>query len=798
MYFKTLAFISGCYLSVRFAHVSTIIFILVIVLSATLVSLKVWFKHYSLFPAILLLLLGLVWTFLHLYYFYPNIVPYQLQKRSLKVIGVIDSFPVSTSRGILFTLRIEQLGSFAHKGGQKNHLKSSINLVKQSIQGRLKLGWYVTTGRSVSKNNLPILQAGQRWQLEIQVKQPNGFRNQGSFDYEQWLFRQKIIATGHVKSGIHNVKLASNAGSLLLQIRHHFDRKLRQLLHSYHFTTNHIALIRALALGERSMISVEQWQVLRQTGTAHLVAISGLHIGLAATFMYALAGFCWSRFYFLTSRLPSHKLAAAAAIVAAFGYAALAGFSIPTQRALLMTLILMSALIYSIKIDSGKLVCVALLVVLAIDPLAILDSGFWLSFIAVAFIFFAAPLIHHKSKLIDWVGIQFLLLLCLAPLSIHYFQTLSLIGPIANMLVIPVISMLVVPLILLACIFLLISQTVAAYLLLATSFLLHVCWTVLEYLFLWFPSLAGFGGGSLSAILLAFTGIILVLIPCIKEIKMLAAFLLLPLLGPPMLFGKNKLGQGEILMTVLDSGQGLAVVVRTASQVLVYDVGARFSEHFDIGNAVVVPYLNRQGISDIDWVIISHKDNDHRGGFESVAKSKSIKQLLSGSPKSLKNFPVKACVQGQRWRVDEVSFAVLHPHHKVVEKGNNRSCVVLIKSRFGSILLTGDIHREAEQRVYEHSNIQADVLVVPHHGSKTSSSWAFLRQVNPTWAIVSAGFLNRFGHPSKVIMKRYLALKIKVLNTAESGAIELKIGKSGKNFRIRQYRLENNRFWHRK
>ncbi|VAW74484.1 DNA internalization-related competence protein ComEC/Rec2 [hydrothermal vent metagenome] len=768
-----------------------------VVVCAALVALKVYVKNFFLMPVLVFMLLGVSWTSLHLYSFYPNIVPYQLQKRSLSVIGVIDSFPVSTPRGVLFTLRIEQLTRFVKKGLHKQ-LHSSVNFAKQSIKGRLKLGWYVKADRSVAKNTPPILQPGQRWQLEIQVKQPNGFRNQGSFDYEQWLFRQKIIATGQVKRGTHNKKLADNAGSLLLQIRHHFDQRLRQLLHSYQFTKNHIALIRALALGERSMISVKQWQVLRQTGTAHLVAISGLHIGLAASFMYVLARFCWSRFYYLSSRLASHKLAAGAAIIAAFSYAALAGFSIPTQRALLMTLILMLALIYSIKIDPGKLVCIALLAVLGIDPLAILDSGFWLSFIAVAFIFFAAPLIHRKSKLIDWLGIQFLLLLCLAPLSIHYFQTVTLIGPIANMIVIPVISLLVVPLILLACVFLFISQTIAAYLLLVTSLLLHICWVILEYLFLWFPALTGFGSRSLSATLLAFIGIIVVLIPCIKEIKILAAFLFLPLLSPALLFTKNTLGQGEILMTVLDSGQGLAVVVKTASQILVYDVGARFSEHFDIGNAVIVPYLNMQGVSDIDWVIISHKDNDHRGGFESVAKVKTIKHLLSGSPQSLKQFPVKACVQGQRWRVDEVSFSVLHPHNKDFETGNNRSCVVLIKSRFGSILLTGDIHREAEQRIYERSNIKADVLVVPHHGSKTSSSWAFLRQVNPTLAIVSAGFQNRFGHPSKVIMKRYSALKIKVLNTAKSGSIELKIGKSGQDFRIRQYRLDNHRFWHRK
>ncbi len=717
-------------------------------------------------------------------------MPDTLQKRSLWVIGVIDSFPVNNTRGVSFTLLIDRLDD-RRAGSDRN------KAVLPTIQGRLKLGWYYPK-KMVKPIKLKMPRPGERWKLLVQLKQPSGFRNEGSFDYEQWLFKQKIVATGYVKASPLNRKLSSHAGSFLLSLRFNIDEKLKQAMRYSKFSQEQAGLIRALALGERGMISRKQWQVLRNTGTAHLVAISGLHIGLAAGFIYAIIGFLWGRITFLSNRIASHKVAAGAALFAATLYAALAGFAIPTQRALVMTLVIMTALMRSQKVKPGKVICIALFAVLLIDPIAIMDPGFWLSFSAVAFIFFSAPLIHRQGKIIDWVGIQFLLMLCLAPLTITFFQTVSLVGPIANAVVLPIISVLVVPLVLFACILLLVSQTLASWLLLLAGFLLHVCWIFLDLLSTWFPPTSGFSNSSMSALFLAFIGLVILLLPWAGKLRIVSLFLLLPLLGSSLLWGKSKLRMGEVALTVLDSGQGLAIVIRTANHVLVYDVGAKYSDSFDVGSAVVVPFLRSQGVSHIDWMIISHKDNDHRGGFESVAKSLSIGYLLSGSPASLRKFPAHACYQGQYWVADGIRFTILHPEFKGNEKGNNRSCVLHVQSTYGDILLTGDIHRDAEQGLYTRNIVQADILLVPHHGSKTSSSWAFLRKVKPKLAIVSAGFQSRFNHPAKLIRKRYTALNIPLLNTAQSGAIEVILDGRGRSYRVKKYRVDHRRYWHRK
>lgn len=254
---------------------------------------------------------------------------------------------------------------------------------------------------------------------------------------------------------------------------------------------------------------------------------------------------------------------------------------------------------------------------------------------------------------------------------------------------------------------------------------------------------------------------------------------------------------GEVHLTLLDVGQGLSVVIETANHSLLFDAGARFSDKFDMGRNVVLPYLHFRDITALDKFIISHADNDHIGGAEAVLSEIPVRQVVSSVPGQLSAYNAVMCNTGFSWQWDQVHFAILSPPAELFHDENNNSCVLKVATNNGSVLLTGDIERAAEGYLIHNAgkSLQADILIAPHHGSKTSSSAAFLAKVNPEIILVPADSPNRFGFPHADVVNRYKAIAARYFISGETGAISVTMTKN--QIQLESYREKHSRYWNK-
>lgn len=646
---------------------------------------------------------------------------------------------------------------------------------------RVRLNWY---------DDAPHLDVGQRWQLLVRLKQPHGFMNPGGFDYEGWLFRHGIRATGYVREEGENRRLGEGG------LRHEVDRwrsQLSQQIDAALPQQRFRGVIKALAIGKQDEIGEEQWQLFVKTGIGHLVAISGLHVTMISGLAFFLLRAVWRRSPPLMLRWPAQKAGAVAAIVAALAYAALAGFSIPTQRTLIMVTVFMVALIvqrYRRPVDGLLL---ALLLVLLLDPLAVMDAGFWLSFGAVAFIFWGmGGRAGAHGAWWRWGRIHLLMAIALVPLTLLLFQKMSLVSPLANFLAVPWVSLVVVPLVLLGCLLLLIVPPAGVLLLALADGCLELIWPFLQ----WCAAL------PLAQLFNALAGDWVVIPATIGVISLLAprgwparwvggVWLALAFLLP-----HPKPAPGEAWFTLLDVGQGLAAAVETEGHLLVFDTGPRFSDTFDTGEAVLFPWLLQRGAGRVDTLVISHGDNDHIGGAASLIDALPVDRLLTSAPEKLSAYHPESCQAGQRWRWDGVEFEMLHPTTERHWKENNSSCVLMVRTAGGSLLLTGDIEKQAERALAGSSaeKLRADLLVVPHHGSKSSSTEGFIAAVAPRWALFPVGYRNRFNFPRPEVVARYQERGIGLLESGRLGAISVHLGPDGVSS-PEGYREGASRYW---
>lgn len=698
---------------------------------------------------------GYLWALLAAHSYLQQRIDPEWQGQDLLITGQVSGLVDQGTRSVRFNFNVEHA---QYQGESLSGFRPQ----------RLRLSWYHTR-----QSILP----GQRWQLQLRLKPPHGMLNPGGFDYEKWLFQQGIHATGYVRDSEYN-RLLSAAGPSIDGLRQRLIQQIASAVDS-----PHPGLLQALSVGYRSNMTAQHWQVMINTGTSHLMAISGLHIGLVAGMVFFVARLLVP--VALLRFISKQQLAALLSLIAAGFYAALAGFAVPTQRAFVMLLVVLLALLLKRPAFSLNTLSLALLVVLLLDPLAPLAAGFWLSFIAVLLI--AIILGGRLARQRGWlqgIRLQWLIALSMLPISVLLFQQGSLISPLANMLMIPLVGLLIVPMLLIASLLSLLSASslsvsLSGWLFNAAAQLFDASWPMLEWMAQ--SPLASWQQASLPLAhsLLGLLGGLLLILPRGFPLKTAGLILLLPMIfyQPP------RPQNGEFWLQLLDVGQGLSVLVQTRDHTLLYDAGASRGERFDLGRLVVEPFLRHSGIQSLDRLIISHADNDHAGGADYLLQQLAITEVLYGGRRDdfAYALPPQAqnCRAGQRWQWNQVQFEILHPA-RVYRKTNRQSCVLRIASENYSVLLTGDIDQPVESRLLGEyvGELRSDVLLVPHHGSKSSSSLSWLQQVEPQLALVSAGYLNRFRHPADEVLQRYRQLAILVLNTAEEGAISLRFARS--------------------
>jgi len=711
-------------------------------------------------------LLGITWTCLYASIVMTWTLPADWQGKDILVSGIIDSVPIQSKRSLRFEFQV-------------NAFQFQRQTINKKV--RVRLSWY---------GKFPELKVGDQWQLVARLKRPHGFANLGSFDLEKSLLQHHIRATGYVRASSKNKLIASHQTNHFIdRFRQNIANRVQEVLAD----SPNKGLITGLTLGIKQDISFSQWQVFRKTGTSHLMAISGLHIGLIASMFYALVNFLWRRSFRLTLKIPAQVAAAAAAIFGALLYAAMAGFSLPTQRALVMISVYMGAVLFRKNLAVWQGVCLAILVILILDPLSTLSPGFWLSFCAVSIIIYGvAGRLRPKGLWWKWGRAQWVVTLGLFPISLLYFQQIPLLAFIANLIAIPFVGFLVVPLSLLGSITVLFLPTLGAGFLFLADKLLVFLWPLLRFLsntdsLQWHHGIVNGWTLLFSAI-----GLLIVLAPKGWPARWLGLFYFLPLL-----FLKTETpNYAEFNFTLLDVGQGLASIVRTQHHVLVFDTGPKFSDHFDTGNAVVVPYLRTLGLNKVDVLMISHADNDHIGGANSLMHQLSVNKILSSVPERFTHPNNYFCKGGQSWEWDGVSFDVLYPIKYETKRNNDNSCVIRISNQYHSILLTGDIEKFAERQLLNsHQNLSSEVIVAPHHGSKTSSTYPFIRAVNPSLVLFPVGYRNRFHFPNLFIQKRYEVLGAKAFRTDGSGELDIKIPNAKTKLSVLPYRAINRRYW---
>jgi competence protein ComEC len=701
--------------------------------------------------------LGFALTALHGQSAMQSRLPEALQGVDLQVEGRIDDLPRAGAGSTRFDFVVEVAADEA-----------------APLRGkRLRLSWY---------GSPPDLGAGSRWQLQVRLKRPRGVLNPGGFDFERHALERRIAATGYVREHPDNRRLAPAAG--VDAVRERISRRIEVAVGA-----PASRFVQALAVGDSRALDDDDWAVLRATGIAHLIAISGLHVGLVAGFAALLTAGLHRLWPPLGLRIPLPQSAAAAALLAASGYTALAGFALPTVRTLLMIAAALLAIALRRQVQAWQSLALALIAVLLFDPLSLLGAGFWLSFLGVAWLIWCLPRERGSAAWRALLGAQAVMSLSLLPLTVWFFGQASVIGPLANLIAVPWVSFVVVPLALAGTALAFVSDALASALFVAAATLMQWLWALLE------PA-AGLRGAlvylpapSTFAFVLALIGAFWLLLPRAVPGKGLAILLFLPLIWP----APQRLAEGEVDLWVLDVGQGLSVLVRTRDHALLYDAGPAQPGGLDMGDAVVVPALRALAVDALDTYVESHGDNDHAGGSDSVIRAYAPATVLASDPGRV---PGQRCEAGQAWQWNGVQFRILHPTPHFPYLGNDSSCVLRIDAVGASALLTGDISEVIEQRLGRDaaSALRADLLLVPHHGSASSSSEAFIAAVAPRLALIGVGHRNRFGLPREPVLARYRAAGVALEDTAHAGALQVRLGRSGLQS-VQRWREQQPRFW---
>ncbi|WP_133130823.1 DNA internalization-related competence protein ComEC/Rec2 [Legionella yabuuchiae] len=652
--------------------------------------------------------------------------------------GAIASIPVHKNGNIHFEVSVKRLN---HQNARANVLLSC-------------------------NRKCPEVHAGEYWRFHVKLKRPRNLENPGGFDYVRFLKARHIGWTGVLLNGHQRLNQHQDFYPLL-----HLREQLAELLYKIDPNEQSAGITQALALGVTQHIQSSEWDLFRRTGTIHLMVISGAHIGLMAGIGYGLVKWIWCRCSRLCLLMPAQKIASLAALLTAFIYSLLAGFGVPAQRALIVCFFMLLRNFCRQKFSVWQAWRYSLLTVLLFEPHSVLMPGFYLSFLAVAILLLANQR-FHETGIKKAIILQVACMIGLMPFTLYLFSYGSVNGLAANLLAVPWVGFIIIPLALGSMI---LGQWIALPWL--TS-LLKLAISILMIYLNWIDSFSFFNFKASLTNLIYPLALIIGIATCVflpaKKLLPLALLLVLFAMFPRY----ESVRRGEVKINVLDVGQGLSVLIRTANHTVLYDTGVKLFHGSDMGKLAIIPYLETLGIHRLDAVIISHTDLDHRGGLPSLEEKYPIKRLIVDDPGHYHRGI--SCEDYPSWTWDGIVFRFF-PISKRLKGKNNHSCVLQVKSSSGAVLLTGDIEKPAEDYLVNHygAELRSSVLLIPHHSSKTSSSEPFLRQVSPKYAVSSYGFDNRYHFPHQQTVERYKQLNITVFNTVDCGKIGIHLSHRG-------------------
>ncbi|MDY0964189.1 DNA internalization-related competence protein ComEC/Rec2 [Massilia sp. CFBP9026] len=730
------------------------------------------------------LLLGFCWAAFIAHLALSQALPHDDEGRDITVTGAIASLPHRFDGGVRFQFDV------AHTETRN-----------ATVPPRIVLSWYGATAADPA-----FIHPGERWRLVVRLQRPHGNANPHGFDYEAWLLEQGVRATGYVRpAGSRNECLddwTPGASYAIERARGYLRTRILTILEGEPYA----GVIVALVIGDQRGIDQDDWDVFNRTGISHLVSISGLHITMVAGLAAWIVASLWRRSFWtdaqLPLRLPAQKAAALAGATVALMYVLLAGFGVPAQRTFYMLAVVAAAVWCGRIASSSHVLCLALGIVVLLDPWAMLWPGFWLSFGAVAAILYACSgRLGERTR--GWrVGLlvgartQWAVTIGLAPLTLLLFGQISLVSPLANAVAIPVISLFVTPLALVGSI---LPSPLAALVLGVAH--LAIEWLAWPLQRLAAPALAVWTAPAPTPWILALAlfGTAWMLAPrgWPQRWAGLAAWtpLLtqLPAAPPP----------GAFTVTAFDVGQGMALLVETGRHRLLYDTGPQYAPGASGATRVILPYLRGRGIGRLDTLVVSHSDLDHVGGANAVLETLEVGEVRSSLPSAhplLRMAPRRQrCLAGQGWEWDGVRFEMLAPDAASYAnprlKANARSCVLRVSASGKAILLAGDIEAAQEAALLrtDAARLRADVLLAPHHGSGTSSTASFLQAVGPSLGIFQVGHRNRYRHPKGEVYERYAEHGIGRLRTDERGAVTLRFGSE---LQVETHRETHARYWH--
>lgn len=687
-----------------------------------------------------------------------------LEGQNIAVVGVVAGLTQRNDQGVRFRLDVES----AERDGRPVRLPAKVQLVWYGgVVGR---GDGAGEPRGELQRQPEALRAGQRWAFTVRLKAPHGTVNPFGFDYELWQWEQGVQAIGYVRAG------PRDPAPRYVGTGHRYGidsarQQVRERIVTRVADAKAAGWLSALVVGDQASIDRVDWNVFRATGVAHLMSISGLHITMFAWFASAVLRWVWRRSGRLCLCLPAPQAASVGGLGLAVAYALFSGWGVPAQRTVLMLGCVVGLRLLGLRWPWYRVWLLACAVVVLADPWALLQAGFWLSFVAVGVLFATdvrgpAPDAHRLAVYVKtMVREQWVITLALTPLCLLLFGQVSVVGLLANMLAIPWVTLVVTPLAMLGVlwgdVWVLAAMAVSAL------------GAVLAWLAQWPLAMVSvaqtpwwFAAAGVAA------GVLLVL-----RVPWRLRLCALPLVLPVLLWQPHLPSVGHFELLGADVGQGNAVLVRTAHHALLYDAGPRYSQDSDAGHRVLVPLL-RALDTQLDTLVVSHRDADHSGGAGAVLAMQPQTHLLSsleaGNPLQAGR-SATPCMAGQSWQWDGVTFEVLHPSaddYATARRPNTLSCVLRVSNGVHTALLVGDIEVAQEQRlVAAQAPLRAEVLLVPHHGSQTSSSEVFLDAVAPRWALVQSGYRNRYGHPTSAVLARYAQRGILVLESPHCGAM---------------------------